>query len=448
MMLLPSEGPDVKIRTAWFGGHPVCTDTRKIRPGDMFFALSGEHFDGNQFAAQALEAGAALAVVDDPAVVPDADPRYILVPDALQQLQLLARDYRRTFAVPVLAITGSNGKTTTKELVYQVLSQRFRTFATPGNLNNHIGVPLSIMQVPSDTELIVLELGDNHPGEIALLCEICEPTHGLITNVGEDHLEFFGTMDAVEAAKAEMTTYIAAHGGLMLENRHDPRVHRICARVPRRVAFGTPDAEVSLADADFGLHASHLTIQVCELAGNERIHPSILEIRTPLIGEHNAENIQAAVLAGFIFGIADADIRKGIEGYTPTNNRSQWVRKGNTDIFLDAYNANPSSMRFAMQAVMRDTGKKTGLVLGDMFELGEQAPGFHREIGDRVNLLRPAFTLFVGPLMAQAAAVCVTPHVWVADTETARSHFEHMLSICDVLLIKGSRGIALEKLLK
>ncbi|MEL7250266.1 MAG: UDP-N-acetylmuramoyl-tripeptide--D-alanyl-D-alanine ligase [Bacteroidota bacterium] len=419
----------------------VCTDTRKLRAGDLFVALKGANFDGNAFAARALEQGAAFAVVDNPEVV--EGERFLLVQDGLQALQNLATAYRRTFDIPFLAITGSNGKTTTKELIAAVLGEAHRTHFTQGNFNNHIGVPLTLLAMPADTEIAVIEMGANHQGEIAELCKIAEPTHGLITNVGLAHLEGFGGFGGVKKGKSEMYAYLAEAGGVVFINLDEPHLAELADQrgAQRRIAYhltSHPDI-------------SHPNFEIKPLAISPRIQVAFLDkvgqqfkADSSLSGKHNLQNIITAVAVGKYFKVPAESIVWAIEGYKPENNRSQWLEQGGTRYYLDAYNANPTSMRVSVQNFAGLDGGPKWAILGDMLELGEEAAQEHLAVAQYCQGLGLDHLILVGPLFAAAANKLNLPHFM--DGEALGNSKYSTEWTGNLVLIKGSRGMRLESL--
>ncbi|MDX2286448.1 MAG: UDP-N-acetylmuramoyl-tripeptide--D-alanyl-D-alanine ligase [Bacteroidia bacterium] len=419
----------------------VSTDTRSVKPGDLFFALRGDRFDGNQFAAQALEQGAARAIVDQLDCCPPGDGRYIFVNDSLVALQRLASAWRQSFRIPVVGLTGSNGKTTSKELIASVLSVRFRTHATRGNLNNHIGVPLTLLAMPADTEIAIVEMGTNQPGDIAELAAIAQPTHSIITNVGYAHIENLGSLDGVRREKGAIFDYIRACGGLIFRNEADPNTALAGQGHPQAVTYGTETSdffhrvlESRLDQMDVEIHARHW-------AQPERF-------RSQLSGAHNAMNVLLAAAVGTRFGLSPDEIREGIWRYAPVSNRSQLIRRGPYAVWMDAYNANPSSMRAAIEHVASLHPQGLALVLGDMLELGPQGPALHAEIGRLARSLRPHVLIGVGPLMQHAVAEAGPDAHWFPDAAAAREALPGLLGGASVVLFKGSRGMALERLLE
>lgn len=410
--------------------HPnVCTDTRKLRNGDLFFALHGANFDGNDFALRALEQGAAYAIVDED--VAPSDPRCLLVEDTLLALQALATRHRRQFDIPVIGITGTNGKTTTKELIRSVLSRKYNLLATEGNLNNHIGVPLMILRLNASHEMALIEMGAGAPGEIHTLVEIAQPNVGLITNIGRAHLQGFGSIEGVLRTKSELPEYLYAHGGTFLLNGDDPLlVEKWGTRA--ELTYGTQGNYVSGSVAG---HLPYLSVSV----GKDIIH-------TQLVGAYNLINILAAIALGKYFDVPETEIYAGIEGYQPTNNRSQLIRLGDgTQLIVDAYNANPSSMAVAIDNLIDSPSQHKVAILGDMLELGEATEEEHRKVLAHLSAHPEVEALLCGPCFRKVA-------------DEALLAFENVEEICEYLrrhplrpeslvLIKGSRGIALEKVL-
>ncbi|MEO5500275.1 MAG: UDP-N-acetylmuramoyl-tripeptide--D-alanyl-D-alanine ligase, partial [Ginsengibacter sp.] len=313
--------------------HPqIQTDTRKLKKGELFFALKGPNFNGNKFIKGALDAGAAYVIADEQNDI--NDERFILVDDVLTALQQLAKYHRDQFSIPFIAITGSNGKTTTKELLHQVLSTQYKTYTTEGNLNNHIGVPLTILKIKDDAEMAVIEMGANHLKEIASYCKYAKPTHGLITNIGKAHLEGFGSEENVKIGKGELFDYLKKHDGIAFVNSDDKAVNALGDEMKNSIYFGSKDGNckgVILENSPF--------LKVKIKNGND------LEISTHLVGDYNLPNIVAAACVGSYFKIKDGNIKQSMEGYIPSNSRSQWMSIGTNDIILDAYNANPGSMK-------------------------------------------------------------------------------------------------------
>ena len=406
----------------------VSTDTRQIAEGCLFVALKGDKFDANNFAKEALEKGAKFVVVDNPAV--REDERFLLVEDSLLALQQLAAHHRAQLQIPVVGLTGSNGKTTTKELITSVLSQKFRTYATKGNLNNHIGVPLTVLAIDQTHEMAVVELGANHQQEIELLSHICQPTHGLITNIGKAHLEGFGGLAGVRKGKGELYDFLAQTGGTVFVNFQNSTLLEMAnERAFKEKIYYLEDksAPVLVQDAPFVVYQS---------ANNE-------QVVSHLTGKYNFENIAAALAIGAYFGVETAAANAAIANYNPTNNRSQTVQKGNNTLIMDAYNANPSSMAAAIENFARLQAARKMLILGDMFELGDDAPAEHLALGELIAKSNFDVVILAGKLMQHALPALPNAyyfpdkfslHNWLVDHPQQHTH----------VLIKGSRGMGLE----
>jgi len=357
--------------------HPsVVTDTRQLKQGDLFFALKGPHFNGNQFAVKALEMGAAYAVIDEIPKEGGGD-RLIRVADVLETLQELALHHRKQFNIPFIAITGSNGKTTTKELVHAVLSSAYLTYTTKGNLNNHIGVPLTILSVRPDAEFAVIEMGANHQKEIAGYCRCTLPTHGIITNIGKAHLEGFGGPEGVKKGKGELYDWLRDNSGTALVLQDSADLRQMSRGIAHIITYGTKDADYTGVIGSAGAD-TFLNVRMTHGATTGIIH-------TQLVGDYNLPNVLVAVAVGKHFGVSDAKIHRSIEQYTPSNSRSQLIQRDGNHIILDAYNANPSSMRaaienFARLPVAGDGFDQKILILGAMAELGPESLNEHRAI--------------------------------------------------------------------
>jgi UDP-N-acetylmuramoyl-tripeptide--D-alanyl-D-alanine ligase len=417
----------------------VSTDSRQPQPGTLFVALNGPSFRGADFAPQALEKGAAHAVVDDEALAATDPARYTFVPDPLVALQELARHHREQFNCPVLAITGSNGKTTTKELLTAVLAQKFKVLATIGNLNNHIGVPLTLLRLRTgEHDFAVIEMGANHRGEIAAYCQWAQPTHGLITNIGKAHLEGFGGAEGVALGKGELFDYLARTGGTAFVNTLDARLPGLAAPVPTRLTYPGP------ADAYPATLLSADPAVALRLADGT-------DIAAQLTGDYNFPNLAAAAAVGQHFGISTDKVAAALAQYNPQNNRSQLVRTtAGNELVLDAYNANPSSMAAALRSFAGRpvaAGQTKLAILGDMFELGDDSPAEHRNLGQLLAELRLPNVVLIGPQMAVAAAENGTAQHFTTKTEAAEWLRQHPVRGQQVL-VKGSRGMALETLVE
>ena len=399
--------------------HPrISTDTRRIEPDSIFFALHGATFDGNRFVGEALSKGAAYAVADDPSV---AGERIILVEDTLKALQSLAREHRRALCIPILVIAGSNGKTTTKELVSRVVAERFATYATRGNLNNHIGVPLTLLAMTREVQFGVVETGASACGEIALLASIAEPDYGILTNIGRSHLEGFGGPEGIRRGKGELYDYLAAHGGRAFVRRED---ETLCDMVAERPGLTAEYYSETLADG----------------------------MESALEGDYNCYNIAAAVAVGRYFGVDDAAIRRAVASYVPDNARSQRVVTARNTLVVDCYNANPSSMRASVAHFLGEPlGGRTRrmLILGDMLELGAWSEAEHSAVIRQVAQAPDAELFLVGREFARAYAALPEPRpraMLFASCEELLDRFAAAPVADAFILIKGSHGIGLERL--
>jgi len=410
----------------------VNTDTRTIVPGQIFVALKGETFDGNDYALKALEAGASYAIVNE--TVPFQDPRLVKVPDTLRALKELAAFHRRALGLPVVGLTGTNGKTTTKELIRAVLATRYRVTATEGNLNNDIGVPLSVLRITPETEVAVIEMGANHPDDISALTWVSQPDFGLITNVGKAHLLGFGSFEGVCRAKGQLYDYLASHGGKALVNADSPYLPGMAAERGLEPVFYGVKAEGAVV-LPTSQESPYLRM---EIGGR------LLETR--LAGAYNADNVMAALCVGRVFGIPAEDALAAIAAYAPSNNRSQLVKTERNLLIEDAYNANPSSMAVALDNLSRMSGRKVAL-LGDMRELGGDSAVEHVQVVRRLAScgLEGAF-LVGGEFRKAVETVAPEGGIRCFDTSDDLASFlkEHPLSGCTVL-VKGSRSIRMEK---
>lgn len=409
----------------------INTDTRNIDEDSMFFALKGPNFNANMFAATALKNGSKYAVVDDPKVV--KSDQFILVVDSLSTLQQLSKYHRKKLSIPIIGITGSNGKTTTKELINEVLGTQYKVSATKGNLNNHIGVPLTLLDINSEDEIAIVEMGANHEGEIELLCDLCCPDHGLITNIGKAHLEGFGSIENIISTKKALYQSINKTGGLVFINKSDPLLNKL--------SLGN--------NCSYYLDENGLNGKLIENASGEMIfeyfsfHHQSPQIKTHLVGDYNLENAMAAVAIGIHFKIEHKNIVKAICLYQPQNNRSQWFESKNNNIILDAYNANPTSTLIALEHFLSIKNENKIAILGDMLELGDYAAEEHQKIVDFI-IDNKIETLFVGPIYSSCKNI---------ESSTTFSNVDELIRLIKsnsilnkTLLLKGSRGIRLEKL--
>lgn len=417
----------------------VCTDTRNIVPDSLFFALKGDKFNANTLAAEAIEKGCAYAIVDEAKYA--KGPQYILVEDVLACLQETARLYRRDLFIPFIGITGTNGKTTTKELIRAVLSVRFRTFATEGNLNNHIGVPLSILSIPANTEIAIIEMGANHPGEIADLCRICMPTFGLITNIGSAHLEGFETLDRIVETKTALYRFIERTNGKLFVNANNPLLLKQSAAAERFLYGSQANYYTQLEN----LNTEHIYLHA-KLSGPSSA-PNITEIATRLIGAFNIDNVAAAACAGRYFGLNDKEIKQGIESYTPQNMRSQIIQTKDNILVADAYNANPSSMQLSLESFFEmRTPHAKAYILGDMMELGKFAETEHQKIIDLLKEQRADNVFLIGPTFAKASSPKTFKNFESTKAFLAYLKDNPLRQHC--ILIKGSRAMQLEKVIE
>jgi len=409
----------------------VKTDTRQLKHNDIFFALKGPHFNGNAFAQKALDAGAAYAVIDEAEFY--IDERTILVEDALTTLQALARHHRQTFQIPFIAITGSNGKTTTKELVHAVLSSRYKTYTTKGNLNNHIGVPLTLLGIKQDAEMAIIEMGANHLKEIESYCEIALPTHGLISNCGKAHLEGFGSEEGIRKGKGELFDYLRTHGGTAFIMADYDYLRTMSQGIQNIVTYGTQNAEVTGA-----IHSVDPFLTVQFHSGFEGL------VHTALVGGYNLPNVLAAVAVGKHFGVADEKIRESLEAYQPSNSRSQLVTKGTNKIIVDAYNANPSSMKVAIDNFARTEGSSKVLVLGAMAELGATSLQEHQELVNQIGNHHWKAVLLVGGDFSKLRH----PYLQFNNATEAGQWLQAQHFTNAYYLIKGSRSMQMEGVLQ
>ena len=410
----------------------VSTDTRKITPDCLFVALRGDNFDGNSFAQNALDAGAKYALVDAPEVA--TDPRFLVVEDSLLVLQALAKYHRNTLNIPVVGLTGSNGKTTTKELIAAVLAKKFKTYATQGNFNNHIGVPLTLLAIDDTYEMAVIEMGANHQLEIELLSNICQPTHGLITNIGKAHLEGFGGLAGVRKGKGELYDFLAQTGGTVFVNAQDSTLQQMHSeRAFKESVFYLGNEDNTFYRAQIVEDAPVIVFKTSDGA----------EVQAHLAGKYNFENMAAALCLGKYFGVNETAANDAVASYDPDNNRSQMVEKGTNTIILDAYNANPSSMAVAIENFIKRPASHKMVILGDMLELGDDAPAEHLALGKLVASGHFDTVILAGKLIADALPALpqayyfpdkFSLHNWLTDHPQRHTH----------VLIKGSRGMRLE----
>ena len=412
--------------------HPiVATDTRKLPPDCLFFALKGANFNGNLFALQALEQGAAYAIIDEP--VDSKDSRLIRVNDSLQTLQQLAAYHRQQFQIPFIAITGSNGKTTTKELVSAVLSAHFTTYTTQGNLNNHIGIPLTLLRVGKDAEMAVIEMGANHQQEIAGYCKYVQPTHGIITNCGKAHLEGFGGIEGVRKGKGELFDFLSGHDGTAFVYSDYDYLQQMSLSVPHIIWYGSHQGLIQ------GKEISSTPFLTIETTGALE-----LKLTTQLVGSYNLPNVLCAVTVGHFFGVPPEKIQQAIENYAPTNSRSQFLNWHGNQVILDAYNANPSSMKLAIENFSRQPGDRKILLLGAMKELGEESLEEHRALVELIQSLHFNEVILVGGDFG----LIQHPFRYFEHSAAAGKWLRDQQYKDALLLVKGSRSMQMEKVLE
>lgn len=416
----------------------IQTDTRKLKKNDLFFALKGPSFNGNEFAGQALEKGAAHIFVDEK--LSFIDGRVTLADNALQTLQDLAKFHRLQLdklpsvkKIPFIAITGSNGKTTTKELLNKVLSSTFKTYTTEGNLNNHIGVPLTILRIKKDVEIAVIEMGANHLGEIAEYCKYAMPTHGLITNCGNAHLEGFGSIENVKKGKGELFDYLRKYNGVAFVNSDDESVVQLSKGINEVIAYGSNGKNIkgNIIESDPFLEIN--------IPGKIP-----LNVKTNLVGAYNFTNVLAAICIGRYFNIDDEKIKEAIENYFPSNSRSQLIREGSNIIISDTYNANPGSMKAAIENFASMQGKKKILLLGSMMELGAESSKEHAAIISLIDKYNWEEVVLVGKGFNEIKH----GHIGFENALEAKEWLQKLHPENSHILIKGSRSVAMEKVLE
>jgi len=425
-----------KLYSDFLNGASVCTDTRSISSGCIFFALKGANFNGNTFAVTALESGAAYAVIDEPAI--SSDNRLILVDDVLTYLQQFAKHHRQQLKIPFIGITGSNGKTTTKELVNRVLSAKFNTLCTKGNLNNHIGVPLTLLSVKSTHQIAIIEMGANHQKEIELLCDIAQPTHVLITNVGKAHLEGFGGFEGVKKGKGEMYDFAKTAGATVFINDDNSILCEMLGAYQKTFRYGLKaNNDVTGAVLPDNTFVS--------LLWKSKSFPEWQTVESKITGAYNFENILSAVSTGVHFGVDAIAINNAVANYQPDNQRSQVIQKGTHQIILDAYNANPTSMEAALKNFNTNFNGKRAVLLGDMFELGESSAKEHQSIANLIASFNFDLVVLVGPFFKSTSEIN-NAHYFENSNEAAIWIKAQNLSGCNIL-IKGSRGSKMEVVL-
>lgn len=418
-----------------FLNHPIISiDSRNITPGCIFFALKGPNFDGNKYAADALKKGASFAVIDDTSLSPNNE--FIVVNDVLTALQQLAAYHRKQLNIPVLGITGTNGKTTTKELIVSVLQKKYKITSTQGNLNNHIGVPLTLLNMNQDTEVAVIEMGANHRGEIAELCKIANPDLGLITNIGKAHLEGFGSFEGVIKTKSELYEHLRSVNGACFINRDNDLLIKQAKNL-LQYTYGSSDNAQLRGELQESVY--YLTVKALFPKG-------WLYLKSKLIGSYNCENILASARVGLHFNVDPLAIQKAIEEYTPTNNRSQLISKGTNKIIMDAYNANPTSMAASLKNLDTINQADKVVILGDMLELGESSSDEHQKIADLLQSMKLNQIFLVGKEFAKTSTGLKTKKFDHVELLSDYLHQQKPMQN-NLILIKGSRGIKLEQIL-
>jgi UDP-N-acetylmuramoyl-tripeptide--D-alanyl-D-alanine ligase len=424
-----------KLYSIFLATSGITTDSRNVSKGLIFFALKGDNFDGNKYSAQALDNGCSFAIIDNPGYKKDA--RYILVDDVLHTLQSLAMYHREQMDIPVIAITGSNGKTTTKELLATIMGLRWKTVSTKGNLNNHIGVPLTLLKIKNDTQFAVVEVGANHPGEIASLCNIIKPTHGLITNIGRAHIGEFGSFENVVKAKAELYEWLRSNKGSIFVNTGNKRLIYLLKPSDSTIPYNPNGIESS---GSFSVIHSVPFLQVLWKVNNEEY-----TLNTQLFGSYNLENLVASIAVGKHFGLDSLKIKSAVESYIPQNNRSQVFTTQNNTLILDAYNANPTSMEASVNEFLKLKEKRKIIVLGDMLELGEDTWYEHHRIAELIQNKPDLKAFLVGDNFKEVTKE-MDIHTF-SDIHDAIEYFEQNPPVENTILLKGSRLVGLEKLI-
>jgi UDP-N-acetylmuramoyl-tripeptide--D-alanyl-D-alanine ligase len=411
----------------------VSTDSRTIKKGQLFFALWGQNFNGNKYATEALDKGASYAVIDDPVY---ENEKTILVDDCLLELMGLALNHRKMIKAPVLAITGTNGKTTTKELIAAIMAKKLKVHYTKGNLNNEIGLPLTILSAPEDTEMMILEMGANHVGEIRALCNVARPDYGIITNVGTAHLEGFGTLEGVLKAKTELYEHLRKVNGIAIYDDKNPLLtEKIFKLVNRGVPYSNPTGVELVVEA--------LPSEM-NLAVKVHYQHRTFNIQTGLFGNYNLENIKAAIATGLFLGVEMEEIAEALGKYQPGNNRSQVKTTPNNTLICDSYNANPTSMMLAIKSFFELKTSRKILILGDMLELGDKSEDEHLKLLEALKPLKPEKVLLVGSTFQKISAGSDVKSF--PDVARLREYLKLEPVKGSLILIKGSRGMTLEKI--
>ncbi len=418
--------------------HPnICTDTRKITTDCLFFALKGDNFNANTFATQALEKGAAFAIIDDKSY--QKNDKCLVVENTLSTLQELAIYHRKQLNIPFIGLTGSNGKTTTKELINSVLSQKFKTHATKGNLNNHIGVPLTLLEIGQDIEVAIIEMGANHQQEIKLLSEICQPNFGLITNIGKAHMEGFGGVEGIKKGKGELYDYLQNHAGVVFINRDSPALTEMASQRKFKETFFYGTNDLSPIKGELTGNDPYLTLK---WTNNNQTY----EVASQLTGIYNFENILAAITIGLKFGLTAQEINNGIASYAPQNNRSQIIKTAKNTVIGDYYNANPSSMALAIENISRLNAAKKAIIIGDMFEVGETSAEEHLQILQKALSYNFDKVILIGEEFKKLSLN--TGALFFENTPIAYDYLKNNPISETLILLKGSRGMKLESLME
>ena len=411
----------------------VTTDSRNIRKGGLFFGLWGESYNGNKFASEALTKGASYAVIDDPDFETD---KTILVDDTLLELQALATHYRKELKIPVIAITGTNGKTTTKELLAAVLSKKYKINYTKGNLNNHLGVPLTILSTPADTELLIVEMGASHIGEIKTLCEIARPDYGIITNIGKAHIEGFGSFEGIIKAKIELYEYLKKVNGVAIYNDKNVILsEKIFKLLNRAIPYSDPTGAELITE----IINDSITLSLIATYNHQTF-----EIKTNLFGEYNFENVKAALATGLFFGVDFHEALLAIEGFIPSNNRSEIRKISSNTLICDSYNSNPTSLSKAIEAFAQTKSENKVCILGDMLELGDSSVEEHLNILNFIKSFRFKKVYLVGNIFGNLSTQF--GYEFFSDSELLASYLKQSPITNSLILIKGSRGMMLEKI--
>ncbi|QZE14410.1 UDP-N-acetylmuramoyl-tripeptide--D-alanyl-D-alanine ligase [Halosquirtibacter laminarini] len=414
----------------------ISTDTRKIISKSIYFALKGENFDGNKYIDEAIEKGASYVVYDNHNYHKE-DPRYLYVEDVLETLQQLALYHRRYCKTKIIGITGTNGKTTTKELIASVLKKNYRTIATEGNLNNHIGVPLTLLKIKKEDEIAIIEMGANHPKEIEFLCSITEPDYGIITNVGKAHLEGFGSFEMIQKTKAELYHSVVSRGGEIFIHHEDTLLNNLLPKGAKTIHYsttGNSDADTYITEEND--HSILIRVKA-------KFEKGYLYILTNLVGSYNCANIAAAICIGRHFHVEPLLIKEAIDKYVPTNMRSQYTRRKYNDLIVDTYNANPSSMKEALLNFDKLKHPQKIIILGDMLELGDVSEKEHQLVIDKLQEMNIQTYFLVGDIFSKIAP---SEHTFI-NTESLIAYLKDQEIKNSLVLIKGSRGIGLEKIL-